>query len=220
MKKIIYSVLGIVVAVAAIALGTRAFFSDTETSADNTFQTGAIDLKIDHARQIYNDIDCHTCSVMVQSDESNMVVAKNGVDFKSPYNAVFAWEHSRWTAEEDPSLASTGADWIWESNPTKQEDTTVNTSYTFEKRFEWMGPVVDSDLVMGVGHDNFVQVYLNGQPIGSSNNEYGYQKENMLHIPAANITPYIVSGVNVLQFIVTNKALANGTPYNNPGGLI
>jgi len=49
MKKILLSLLT-VSAVAAVAFfGTRAFFSDTETSTGNTFTAGAVDLKIDSA---------------------------------------------------------------------------------------------------------------------------------------------------------------------------
>ena len=46
-KKILVS-LSVIAAVAAIAIGgTIAYFSDTETSAGNTFSTGVIDIKID-----------------------------------------------------------------------------------------------------------------------------------------------------------------------------
>lgn len=56
-KKIIVS-LSIVAAVAAVAVGaTTAFFSDTETSTDNTFTAGAIDLTVD-STQHYNGKEC------------------------------------------------------------------------------------------------------------------------------------------------------------------
>lgn len=47
MKKILFSLAVLAVAAGAAVLGTRAFFSDTETSNDNLFAAGAIDLKID-----------------------------------------------------------------------------------------------------------------------------------------------------------------------------
>jgi len=57
MKKIIIS-LSIIAAVAAIVVGaTTAFFSDTETSSDNTFTAGAIDLKVDN-HCYYNEGEC------------------------------------------------------------------------------------------------------------------------------------------------------------------
>ena len=57
MKKILLSLLT-VSAVAAVAFyGTRAFFSDVETSTGNTFQAGAIDLKVDSTAH-YNGMVC------------------------------------------------------------------------------------------------------------------------------------------------------------------
>ncbi|MEZ4104382.1 MAG: TasA family protein [Candidatus Paceibacterota bacterium] len=49
MKKIVTSLGMIVFAVALVASGTGAFFSDTETSAGNVFTAGAIDLLIDNS---------------------------------------------------------------------------------------------------------------------------------------------------------------------------
>lgn len=46
MKKILISVLIVGLAAIGIAYGTIAYFSDSETSTDNTFVAGAIDLKI------------------------------------------------------------------------------------------------------------------------------------------------------------------------------
>ena len=57
MKSIVIS-LGVVVFVAAIvAGGTGAFFSDTETSTDNIFTAGALDLKVDSVAHI-NGLVC------------------------------------------------------------------------------------------------------------------------------------------------------------------
>jgi predicted ribosomally synthesized peptide with SipW-like signal peptide len=219
MKKILIS-LSIIGAVAAVATGvTIGLFSDTETSAGNIFTAGTMDLKVDHVRQTYNDVDCKTCSVTLISDPTNMVVEKFDVPI-TPYPAVYAWVHPAWTAQNDPELSAAGARWIWEANPTKQEDTNNNVTYTFEKDFEWWGPIVSTDLFMAVGSDNSVEVWLNGTKIGENLGEYGYRQESMLHIPAASITPYILQGNNVLKFIVKNWALENSTPFTNPAGLI
>ena len=218
-KKIIIS-LGIIGVVTAIVIGgTIAYFNDTETSTGNILVAGSLDLKVDHIAQSYNGVDCKTCSVTVISDVTNMVVEKNEIPL-TPYPAVFAWTHSAWTAQNDPELIAANAKWIWEDNPTKQEDTQVDVTYTFEKNFEWWGPIVSTDLYMAVGSDNSVEVYLNGTLIGSNYGEYGYKQESMLHILAEDITPYIVQGNNVLEFIVKNWALAGSDPYSNPAGLI
>ncbi|MEA2056710.1 MAG: TasA family protein [Patescibacteria group bacterium] len=47
MKKILTSALVLVATVSAVALGTSAYFSDTETSTNNTFTTGTIDISVD-----------------------------------------------------------------------------------------------------------------------------------------------------------------------------
>ncbi|MFA6254644.1 MAG: SipW-dependent-type signal peptide-containing protein [Patescibacteria group bacterium] len=227
MKRIILglSVIGIV---AAVAIGaTVALFNDTETSAGNILVAGTMDLKVDHLRQTYNDVDCNTCNLTLISNPSNIVVKRNGVSV-TPYPAVFVGSltpffiHSAWTAQNDPDLVAAGAKWIWESDPTRQEDTTSDVTYTFEKTFEWYGPILSSDLWFGVGSDNSIKIWLNGTLIAENTMEFGYRQGNMLHIPGALVNSYIVQGTNVLTFEVKNWALLNppGTPFNNPGGLI
>ncbi len=57
-KKILIS-LSTIAAVAAVAVGgTRALFSDTETSNGNIFTAGAIDLKVDHTYASYDGQEC------------------------------------------------------------------------------------------------------------------------------------------------------------------
>lgn len=202
-------------------LFTTAYFSDTETSEGNLFQAGAIDLKVDHTYQSYNGIDCRTCRVVLISDETNMVVEKNGEAIEPPYPAVFLNPiHSAWTAQNDPLLQAAGAQWIWEQNPVKQEDTTVDTIYTFEKQFTWFGSVTGSDFTMAVGHDNTVKVYLNDILVGDSDDIYGFQLDHMLHIAGTNITDNLEQGNNVLRVELRNRAEPNGNPQNNPAGLI
>lgn len=57
MRKLLASVLTLSVIVGAVAYSTGAFFSDTETSNDNTFTAGGLDLKID-SQQHYNGMVC------------------------------------------------------------------------------------------------------------------------------------------------------------------
>ena len=224
MKKTIIS-LGVVGVIAAIAIGaTFAYFNDTEKSTGNILVAGIMDLKVDHTKQVYNGVDCKTCSITLISDSSNMVVAKNGAAV-TPYPAVYVgsntgWIHPAWTAQQDPDLLAAGAKWIWEADPTKQEDTTQDVTYTFRKSFEWWGPITGSDLWFGVGSDNSVEVWLNGIKVGENTGEYGYKKESMLHIPGAAITGNVQQGNNVLEFVIKNWALANGSPETNPAGLI
>ena len=47
MKKILLSLLGIIVVIGLVGLGAFAWFSDVETSSGNTFTAGTLDLKVD-----------------------------------------------------------------------------------------------------------------------------------------------------------------------------
>jgi len=220
-KRILVSLSVIGVAAAAIIGGTIAYFNDTETSTGNIFTAGSIDLKVDHVWQTYNDIDCNTCQVTVKSDTSNVVVEKNGETLDPSYYAVLVSSiHPRWTAQNDPILDAANAEWIWESDPTRQEDTTQDVTYTFRNEFEWWGPITGSDLYFAVGSDNTVKVYLNDVLIGENTSEYGYQQDHMLHIAANDVTDNVEQGNNVLEFVVKNMAQVNGNPTDNPAGLI
>lgn len=58
MKRILLSISILVVAIALVAGGTIAFYSDTETSTGNIFVAGSIDLQVDHAGAYYNGLSC------------------------------------------------------------------------------------------------------------------------------------------------------------------
>lgn len=73
-------------AVGAVAIGgTMALFTDSETSQGNIFTAGAIDLKVDHTKQTYNDMPCvGDCNEV----GSNLIL--NG-GFESPDLATGTW---------------------------------------------------------------------------------------------------------------------------------
>lgn len=79
-SRIVLGLLLIVSAGGAVATGTSAFFSDTETSTGNTFTAGAIDLKIDHTRQTYNGDECQNGCVEVPGN----LLAISGAGFEDP----------------------------------------------------------------------------------------------------------------------------------------
>ena len=216
-KKILIS-LSVIGVVAAVAIGgTIAYFSNTETSAGNIFVAGAIDLKIDHTKQTYNDVDCKTCSVGIQSDTSDVVTGTIGgsdpVAF--PHAAVLVGlpYNTRWTT------SIPGVSWIWATDPTRQADTTVNVIYNFEKTFEWMGPITEATLQLNVGADNSYEVYLNGNLVGGDNTEFNYQPPTDVY-SGVQISQWILQGDNTLEIQVKNWAMENGNPLTNPGGLL
>lgn len=216
-KKILIS-LGIIGVVAAAVIGgTIAYFNDVETSTGNIMVAGTMDLKVDHTRQTYNDVDCKTCSVEIKSDTTNTVISTNGGDdpVLFPHPAVVVSNpHSAWTVTADIP----GATWIWATDPTTVHDSgNVDVYYTFEKTFEWWGPVTGAILSLGVGTDNGYEVKLNGTVVGTDWTEYNYRS------PADTYSSFgslILQGTNVLRIEVKNKALAGGTPSGNPAGLL
>lgn len=218
-KKILVS-LSVIGAVAAVAIGgTIAYFSNTETSAGNIFVAGALDLKIDHTKQTYNDVDCKTCSVFIQSDTSDVVTGKvgGGEPTVFPFNAVLVGlpYNTRWTA------TIPGVDWIWATDPTTEYDATHDVIYTFEKTFEWWGPITGATLQLNVGADNSYEVYLNGNLVGGDNTEYNYETPTDVY-SGTEISPYILQGDNTLEIKVKNwePTTFQGTPETNPGGLL
>lgn len=56
MKRILFSLITISAISALLVGATRAYFSDTETSTDNRFQAGAVDLKVGNANSTYNGL--------------------------------------------------------------------------------------------------------------------------------------------------------------------
>ena len=216
MKRILIS-LSIIGVVAAIGIGaTIAYFNDVETSTGNIFTAGTLDLKVDHVLQTYNDVDCKTCNVIVQSDTTNQVVAtvagSDPVAFPHAAVAVSS-PHPAWTVTGDIP----GATWIWATDPTLQADTTKDVYYTFQKTFEWWGPVNGVILSLGVGTDNGYQVKLNGNIVGTDWTEYNYKSPADTYSAFGS---YINQGTNVLSIEVKNKAMAGGTPAKNPAGLL
>ena len=217
MKRILIS-LSIIGVVAAIAIGaTVAYFNDVETSTGNIFTAGTLDLKVDHVLQTYNDIYCKTCSVEIKSDTSNVVTGTNGGDdpVPFPHAAVqVSSPHPAWTVTGDIP----GATWIWATDPTTAHDSgNVDVYYTFQKTFEWWGPVTGATLSLGVGTDNGYRVELNGDLVGEDWGEYNYRSPADTY---SNFGSSIVQGTNVLSIKVKNQAMVGGTPATNPAGLL
>lgn len=197
MWKIGKGLLSIIVIAAAVGSATYAYFADLEVSPGNTFAAGAIDLKIDHTKQTYNDIDCATCSVHVVSDTSNRVIKKDGV-LVPPFDAFPAAQAGDWA---DETTLGSGATWIW-GVPTKPSASDT-TEYTFEKKFTWYGPAVDVDLKLAISGDDTYQAFLNGVPLGSATT--GEVWKNIDTYAYSNIGANIVQGTNRLTFVVKNS---------------
>ncbi len=123
MKKILLS-LGTLIAVGAIAAGgTIAFFQDTETSSDNIFVAGSVDLKVDHTYAEYNGEECNDCVEGV----TNLIV-----------NGGF----------EEPALNS-GQWQVYPENPNDEVpgwDVTSGAGIEIQSGGNWGAPIEDSQL--------------------------------------------------------------------------
>jgi len=140
------------------------------------------------------------CSVTIVSDTTNSVTEKGA-------NAVLAWAHTAWTAVID------SASWIWGTEYVEAPTTTE--TQTFVKTFEWSGPI--DSAVLNVAADNYYSVTLNGNPVGSELlDENNFQAGTQ---DPYDVSSFVIEGVNTLEIVVTNKAVANSSATSNPAGL-
>lgn len=88
MKKILLS-LGVIAVVGVAAIGaTGAFYADTETSQNNIFVAGAVDLKVDHTYASYNGQPC----VGDCTETGNDLVVNGGFEFPEPTANGGQWQ--------------------------------------------------------------------------------------------------------------------------------
>jgi len=217
-KKIIIS-LGIIGIVAAAVIGgTIAYFNDTETSTGNIFVAGSIDLKVDHVKQTYNDVDCKTCSVNIFSSSTTDVTAGTGA-FSGlyPSNAVeLTYIHPNWIQ----SISDSSAKWIWVTDPVLVADTTNGAEYTFEKKFNWNGSIAEITLDLALAADNGYKIVFNGVTVADQlGTEHNYGA--LVNTSGAEVLMLdeVQNGENTLEITVRNKPGSNN-PASNPAGLI
>lgn len=214
-NKILLSLGTLAVAAVVVIGGTVAFYNDTETSTGNIFTAGSIDLKVDHTRQTYNGVDCQTCDVTIVSDTSNIVTAKNGVPIATT-SALAVTPTSVTTQYWTASIP--GATWIWATDPVLIEDVVTDVTYTFEKSFNWVGPIPSASIDFSVAADNSYQVYVNGHLVADDVNDNNFAVADT--IGPSLITPWLISGDNTIKFVVKNKGVPGGSVSGNPAGLL
>ncbi|HQI74694.1 MAG TPA: TasA family protein [Candidatus Pacearchaeota archaeon] len=219
-KKVIVS-LAVIGIVAAVAIGaTIAYFSDTETSANNIFTAGTIDLTVDHKYQTYNGVDCHTCGIEIYSDTTDKVIEYNGVTVDPATNAVpvaSQYIHSAWTAGGEVTAPS---QWIWRIDMA-QEDTVHEITAKFQKTFAWQGGSTGATLNLLTAADNGVKAELNGHVLFDRLNIERNFDTDQPGVPVTiTVDPsYLIDGQNILVFTVKNFAQTNGTASSNPAAL-
>lgn len=218
-KKIVLSLATIAVVAAAGIGSTIAYFSSTQTSHGNIIKSGNIDLKVDHTFQSYNDLNCTNYSVTVGSDENNTVVATNGGNdpVVMPHAAAVvtptALTQSAWAA------AISGTQWIWATDPITENDARNNVTYTFQKKFDWLGDVNEATINFAVASDNGYRITLNGNTVADQlNTEFNYNNAVSITVPK----DYFWAGENTLNIEVRNIGQPNAQDpvSSNPAGLM
>lgn len=202
MKRILFSLGMIVLAGGAVATGTGAFFSDTETSSGNTFTAGSIDLKIDHSLSTYNG-SVLGGSLTLVSDTETTFAGDDGAG----NSLALSFIHPAWTA------SIPGATWIWATQgPTNPGITQTNT---FTRTFNWSGPVTDATL--DIASDNSYTATVNGNvlPVVFDNNNFQAGTQD-----SYNVSSFIVTGANTIEITVTNLGVPGSDGQGNPAGLL
>jgi len=244
MKKVLVLSLALVLLLGIMSNGTSSYFSDTETSAGNTFTAW---------------VGCPPGSLILVSDANTMVTEVNNVLLITPQNAVLAWEPclsypacDTSATEDDPSLwdnstgnyfALTGADWIWDTRLTSdpgEDAAETGRVVKFERTFTIPCSPVGATLHMAV--DNGYTVWINGNLVGCAQvnscgadpcadpcigwetsdltepyvHTDGWQTVGHYAIPST----YLVVGTNTLVILAANEQLPDGTAESNPAGLI
>lgn len=141
------------------------------------------------------------CVVTIYSDTANTVVEKEGA-----FALALSFIHSAWTATIG------GATWIWGDNPVAPPVNGV--VQTFEKTFEWNGPVTSATLT--VAADNSYVAEINGSPAGADAGEFNYTLAGQ---DVYNVASLIQTGDNEISIEVTNKP-GSADPAANPAGLL
>lgn len=213
--SLISSVLALLIAVVAAAAGSVSFFADTETSTNNVFTAGAIDLTIDHAMASYNGEPCDAgCNTIIVSDAETQVDSADAVPVLSSATTT-----QHWTADLDGGhesgriVGSDGSTWIWSSDPGNPQ---VDTYKTFTRTFTWSGSATGATLY--VATDNSYEVSFNSAPLGADTNDDNFKlaTEDTYSISGGDINV----GTNTIEVTVKNKGVSGSTVANNPAGLL
>lgn len=231
MKKILLSILTIGVVSIVGGMATQAYFSDTETSTDNNFTTGSIDVKVDSEAH-YNGLECEdgkwVNNCYVPQGAPNLL--SNG-DFEQP-EVVAA---QKWQIFPN---GTTGLGWVvdWVSGPATYGGVTRPTpalqelhegvngwlaqngdQYT-ELDSDWQGPAgglngepalvrIYQDVATTVGKKYQLSYYFSPRPGTSAS-------ENQLEVKVAGVTKNnhsAAGSTNTLWTMYTVEFVADST---------
>jgi len=237
MRKVLFLSLALILLLGITSGGTSSYFSDTETSAGNTF-TAWVEV-------------CPYDSMIIVSDINTMVTWVNGGSVSQ--NAVLAWVHGNWnssiTYDSAPYTFLNDAEWIWETvrtdDPPAGDDAPIDGRVVrFERTFTIPCSPAGAELYMTV--DNGYTVWINGHLVGCAQVDadgtgscsdgdpcacIGWETSDLTddYVHTSNWTTVehyiidstdLVTGENVLEILAANEQMGGGTADSNPAGLI
>ncbi len=236
MKKVLVLSLALILLLGITSHGTSGLFSDTETSAGNTF-TAWVEV-------------CPLDSMIIVSDTNTQVTEVSNAPI-APQLAVYAWEHANWDSPTYNNVTTffTGlegtikADWIWETEYTDGPggDAPIDGRVVqFERTFDIPCWPVGAELYITV--DNGYTVWINGNLVGCAQVEpawsdpcigccEGWETSDLTeaHVDTSDwmtVEHYtidstdLVTGENVLVILAANEQMDGGNATSNPAGLI
>jgi hypothetical protein len=205
MKRILLSLSMLTMVGAIGVIGyTGAFFTDAQTSANNIFTAGSVQLLIDHSLSTYNGVSDMT----IVTDPTWTFVEDDGLGSASGNASNLTFVHPAWE-----TIA--GANWIWATNPVSDPaNPTTDQAYTFTKTFSWTGPIASASVDFGA--DNYYDLTINGHAIGSN---HSLIADNFQNPHTTDVTAFIVQGVNTITFRGENQHIDNSDFNSNPAGI-
>jgi len=142
------------------------------------------------------------CELTIVSDENSLVLEGGPSAATIIKQAILDQYAGAWTA------SILGAKWIWDN-----EDAAGTYVRTFEREFEWNGPI--DSAILDVASDNSYRVWINNVPVpeefpGQQNEEYNYA---IAHQDQYDVKTFIQDGTNTLKVEVDNWHVVGGALY-------
>ena len=147
------------------------------------------------------------------NNSCTIVSDTNTFDSTDSHNAVaLSFINSAWTATSNPTPFDPSAVWVWGEDPATGTD--VNKTEVFTRTFDIVGTPTSGSI--DIGADNGFILKVNGNTVADESAEehnYGASKHY-------DISSYLVTGTNVVEFDVTNFGVVGSNASNNPAGLV
>lgn len=143
------------------------------------------------------------------SSTVTVVSSSNNTTLEDGSPAVATWTHPAWNSA---SVSIPEATWVWETEEVTAPTTEQRAS--FFDVFTTLGDTTGATLTIAA--DNAYEVWVNNHYVGGDLSGNNFQAPDTIQIPIEMIQ----LGLNSIRIEVTNHALANAGPQDNPAGLL